>query len=103
MSEPRISAEVEPHPGEARAAAARLDRTGFQIHHVGTTISVEGPRSLWEETFGVTFEEREKPTTREVEDAERSYYRARTDAMEIPAHLRPVIAEIYFSEPPEFF
>lgn len=103
MSDDRIAAEVEPTSGNARRAAARMEELGFRIYHVGPTISVEGPRSLWEERFDVVFEEREKPGPSGVDEDRSSYLRARTDRMEIPEELRAVIAEIYFAEPPEFF
>lgn len=65
-----ISAEIEPIPNQVNQAASALQRLGFRILHIGPTISVQGPQSLWESTFHVSFEPRKKTVLPEVEGRE---------------------------------
>ncbi|MCD0452627.1 hypothetical protein LO762_26090 [Actinocorallia sp. API 0066] len=76
-----ISAEVLAVEGRERAAAAALRDLGFRILHGGGTISVSGPKELWERTFGTTGNGRR----------------------EIPAELAGLVRDVYVVEPPEFF
>lgn len=103
VTEPTISAEVEPRPGMAQAAAKALQEHGFRILHIGGTISVEAPQSLWEATFNVSFETHTKRRMAEVQETEITYQKAVTEAMRIPETLQKHIAAVLFAEPPELF
>jgi hypothetical protein len=103
MTEPTISAEVEPRPGMAQAAAKALQDRGFRILHIGGTISVEAPQSLWEETFNVFFETHTKRRMAEVPESEITYQKAVIEAMHIPETLQELVAAVLFAEPPELF
>jgi hypothetical protein len=94
---------VEPVVGHARAAAREFRQLGFVVHHVGTTVSVEGPKSRWEEIFGVQFEKREKEFLRGVDGIRSTYHRAVGDGVAIPPPFTNLITEIHFQEPPEYF
>jgi hypothetical protein len=98
-----ISAEVEPLPGQGNAAALSLQRLGFRIQHIGSTISVQGAKRVWESTFGVLFRPATKPATQNVKGGEASYFKAVENTVHIPEKLQAVIANVVFVEPPEFF
>ncbi len=98
-----ISAEVEPVQGKARKAASRLQDLGFTVLHVGPTISVEGPESLWESAFNVSFEPTQKTTIRQIDETEVTYQKALTDEMRPPETLQDLVEEVTFPEPPEFY
>jgi hypothetical protein len=98
-----VSAEVVPVPNRATDAARALERLGLRVLHIGPTISVRGPASIWASTFNVSFERRTKPRMREVEGGEVAYLAAQTEQMRVPAQLHDVVREVMFVEPPEFF
>src|SRR3954464_4186496 len=51
--------DLRPPPARAAQAALALQRRGFIVRHIGTfSISAEGPRRLWEETFNTRVEAR---------------------------------------------
>jgi hypothetical protein len=97
-----ISAEVEPLPSKADAAALALQRLGFRVLNIGLTISVEGPKRLWESGFNVSFKRRKKTIIRGVKGGKAVYYEAQTDSLHIPEELRTLIGAVMFLEPPEF-
>lgn len=101
MAEERIAAEVVPtrEPHAERTAQALQDR-GFRVLHVGRSVSVEAPRTRWEETFGVSF----APHTKTVQAAigsQRTYLRADEASVRIPPDLTDLVAAVAFAEPPE--
>lgn len=102
MSQKLIPAEIEPLPNQAKQAALALQRLGFQVLHIGTTISVQAPRELWESTFNVSFTEEKKTVMAEIE-SEQTYLRAVTDKLVIPSGVESLISEVMFVEPPEFY
>lgn len=102
MSQKLIPAEIEPLPFQANQAALALQRLGFQVLHIGTTISVQAPRELWESTFNVSFTEEKKTVMAEIE-SEQTYLRAVTDKLVIPSEVESLISEVMFVEPPEFY
>ena len=102
MPQNLIPAEIEPLPHRANQAALALQRLGFRILHIGATISVQAPRSLWESTFNVSFTEEKKTVMAEIE-SEVTYLRAVTDNLVIPEGLESLISEVMFVEPPEFY
>lgn len=99
----RIAAEVEPVAGEAQAAAQKFEQLGFDVHHVGATVSVEGSKKRWEEVFEVRFEKREKESLRGVEGIRATYYWPRSGAPAVPPVLEDLITDVHFQEPPEYF
>jgi len=103
MSENIVSGEIKPLPNQARQAALALQRKGFQILHIGPTISVQGSQSLWESVFSVSFESRKKTVLAELEKGEVTYQKAMTEGMHIPAELKEMIEEVAFVEPSELF
>ena len=103
MSTHLIAAEIEPAPNQSRQAAMALQRTGFKIHQFGATISVEGPRSLWEATFQISFEERKKKGIDGLDDTERVYQRPLSDQIKVPTELQSLVVGVMIQEPPEFY
>jgi hypothetical protein len=97
-----ISAEVEPSPGQEKQAAMQLQRMGFNVLHVGSTISIQGSKNLWESTFKIEFEPQQKKVMQELEGTQ-TYYRPKTDTLLIPSELESSILNVYFVEPPELF
>jgi hypothetical protein len=102
MLENVISAEIKTLPNRTTHAAIALQRLGFRILHLGSTLSVQAPQSLWESTFNVAFETRKKTVMPEAEGSEVSYQKALTDNLRVPESLQGLIAEVMFVEPPEF-
>ncbi len=103
MPEAIISAEIEFAPSRAHEAALALQRLGFRILHIGPTISVQGPQSLWESTFRVSFETRTKKQMAEIQGGEVRYQWPRAETVSIPESLQDLIVGVMFVEPPEFF
>jgi hypothetical protein len=99
----QISAEIQPTPNHAELAARQLQQLGFRVLHIGPTISVDGPRFLWEQTFHIGFQLRRKQTMAGVPESEVTFYQPTTDVVSVPENLRDVVAEVSFVEPPEFF
>lgn len=96
------SAEITAAPGQAAEAARSLQGAGFRVLHIGRTISVEGPRTLWSRIFGVSFRAMKKPKSTDTRTESR-YYEARPDTLQIPDDLKALITDVAFTEPPEFF
>jgi hypothetical protein len=102
MSENFVPAEILPLPNQANQAALALQRLGFRILHIGTTISVQATPLLWQSTFNVSFEVQKKMILPET-NQEVTYFKAITDKLQIPDHLQALVAEVTFVEPPEFY
>ncbi|MGB7445008.1 MAG: hypothetical protein WA919_28395 [Coleofasciculaceae cyanobacterium] len=103
MPENIISAEIESLPNQASPAALALQNMGFRILHIGSTISVEAPRVLWESIFNVSFKKQQKTIMPEVQSSEVSYEKACTEGLKIPTHLQNLVSKVMFVEPPELF
>jgi len=103
MQENIISAEIEPLPNQANRAALALQRLGFRILHIGPTISVQGPQSLWVSTFNVSFKLKKETAVAEEEEGEVTYKKAWVADIRVPTELQNLIAEVMFVEPPEFY
>lgn len=101
---------LSPPVGRTTEAAAELQRLGFRIRHVGRfSLSAEGPRSLWEETFHTRVEVRSQPlvTTPEgtsVTGAQATYLSHVPDTeFVLPEPVAPLIERAYPQPPPIFF
>jgi len=97
-----LSAEIEPQAKESARAALALQRRGFRILHSGPTISVEGPRALWESAFDISFTSRKQPVSA-LTGKKQTYLEPKSDPIPIPTEWQPVIASIAFVRPPELF
>jgi hypothetical protein len=98
-----ISAEIEPQPGAAREAALALQRMGFRVLHIGTTISVEASVEVWASAFGVSFEPTQKETLSLLPEHRVDYMKPLSSTVAIPEDLQPLVSSIAFAEPPELF
>lgn len=100
---------LAPPAGRAAAAAAELQRIGFTVRHIGTfSISGEGPRTLWESTFGTHVERRSQPLTagmqQHPDNGAISFLAHMPDTpFELPEALVPLIERAYPQLPPLFF
>lgn len=103
MADTTISAEIEPREGRAGEVARALQSLGLRILHRGVTISVDGPRSVWESAFNVEFVPvtTADPVAGTADGAE--FLRARTDDLTMPDGLDELVANVAFVEPPQFF
>jgi hypothetical protein len=99
----RIPGEVVPASGQARAAALALQRLGFHVLHVGTSISVEATEPIWTSNFQVTFESRSKPQVAGVEGGEVIYQVPTSGEVRIPEELQGLVELVTFPQPPELF
>jgi hypothetical protein len=100
----RIPAEVFVVVGREREAGLALQRLGFRVLHVGTTISVEATADLWESIFKVRFQQqrmRQMPDL--LPDRETAFRRADTAGLRIPDELQGLVTEVNFPKPPELF
>ncbi|MGV9378189.1 S8 family serine peptidase [Nonomuraea sp. NPDC003707] len=103
--------QLKPAPGLAERTANALQAKGFTVRHVGTySISGEGPRSLWESTFGTHVEVRQAELTGRPPDvtsttgAQVSYLsHVSGEPFSIPPDLEPYIERAYPQAPPRFF
>ena len=103
MPENTISAEIESSPNHSRQTALALQQLGFRILHIGPTISVQAPQSLWESTFNVSFQPQQKTLIQEIDGSEVTYSRAVVDNIQMPEQLQTLVTGVMFVEPPEFF
>ncbi len=97
-----VSAEIEPVPDLGAHAAAAMQNLGFRVLHIGVTVSVEGPKALWESEFKVRFEPAEATTVREAGQMVR-FLRANSEAIHLPKQLDGLVRDVMFVEPPEFY
>jgi hypothetical protein len=102
MAKRMISAEVEPVSGQASQAALALQRLGFRVLHIGPTISVQGPESLWKSTFRVSFHAVKRAIGRDTE-TEVTYSKPSNEEVQIPSSVQDLVSRVLFVEPPEYF
>jgi len=95
-----------PAAGRGIEAATALQSLGFRVQHVGTySISGDGPRGLWEETFGTKVEKRSEPRSEAHPDLGQIEYLSHVAEVpfEMPAKLKPLIERAYPQRPPTLF
>ncbi len=98
--------EFATSPERRRRAATGLQALGFRVRHVGAfSISGEGPRRLWEETFGTEVERRSQPlTTGERQLGEIAYWSHVADVpFTVPDVLQGLVERAYPQRPPILF
>src|SRR5690348_1415888 len=93
MFDDRFAKPTPPSAGRASAAAAELQRLGFRIRHIGTySISGDGPRELWEQTFQTTLVRQEGVLSHVAGVPFR-----------LPEELSPLVERAYPQRRPQFF
>ncbi len=98
--------EFSTSPQHRRRAASELQSLGFRVRHIGTfSISGEGPRRLWEETFHTHVERRSQPfATAHRELGEVAYWSHLSGApFTIPDELEGLVERAYPQPPPILF
>lgn len=98
--------EFRPAQGQRVHAAKVLQDLGFRVRHIGTySISGEGPRELWEKTFGTKVERKtQKLSEAHPELGERVFLSHVAGAsFQIPESLAGLIERAYPQLPPTFF
>lgn len=99
--DPVISAEIVPVSGQGISAARELKKLGFRVFSCDATISVQGDESLWTSIFGARFKDQ---TSSAKGIGQRKAFRVAVEpTVTIPQHLKALIQEVAFIEPPEFF
>lgn len=94
----QVAAEIMTAQGQEQNAALLLQRAGFQILHIGVTISVSAPAEVWTRVFDVSF----APAEREVAPGRRvQFQKPSSEDLEIPAALAEVVTRVFFAEPPD--
>jgi hypothetical protein len=102
MTDPVVAAEIVPQPDRAQSAARALQQLGFQVFHVGSTISVQAPARVWEDVFHVSFVQ--KREDRLAISPGSSVERAVPQGpAQIPPSLSELISEVLFVQPPELY
>lgn len=97
-----IAAEIVPQPNRAQSTAKALQQLGFRVLDIGSTVSVQAPAKLWEETFQVSFSRKRKERL-SISPGSTTEYSAPEGPVEIPESFRELIADVLFVQPPEFF
>ena len=99
-------AQFRPHRDRAVRAAKVLEGVGFRVRHIGTfSISGEGPRGLWEQTFGTKV----KKETRKLSEAHpklgevKFWSHIPNTPFDIPPALTDLVDRAYPQRPPLFF
>lgn len=98
--------EFSTSPELRRRAAIELQALGFRVRHLGTfSISAEGPRQLWEETFQTEVERRRQPLATAHRDlGEIAYWSHVANVpFAIPDALQGLVERAYPQRPPIFF
>lgn len=105
-------ADFVPASGRRQRAATVLQGLGFRVRHVGTfSISAEGPRGLWEKTFGTKVEKREQLITASPDGGDEvvptrnvSYWSHMAGVdFTVPPELDQLVERAYPQRPPLFF
>jgi hypothetical protein len=86
-----------------KQAALAMQKLGFRILGLGEYISVDGPQSLWESTFNVTFETRTHLPFSQDKKGKFNYQKALVAKLHIPEKLRNLIQKVLFVEPPTLY
>lgn len=98
--------QFAPPAGRSVQAAATLNSLGFRTRHIGKfSVSGEGPRELWEKTFGTTVEKRSQPVSEaHPELGPVEYWSHVADVpFDIPDSLEDTIERAYPQRPPILF
>lgn len=99
--DPVIAAEIVPVSGQGVSAARELQKLGFRVFSFDATISVQGDESLWTSVFGARF--KDQTSSAEGIGQRKAFRVAVEPRVTIPQHLKVLIQEVAFIEPPEFF
>lgn len=86
--------ELGPNEKSIRTATIELQQVGFTCHALYPTLSISGPRSLFEKTFHLHFETKMHNASSYVQPVKKAI---------IPESLKNIVADIVFSEPVEPF
>lgn len=86
--------QVSPDANTINKATAQLQQLGFTVAATYPTLSISAPKSLFEKTFNLTFENKKQKSTEYVTPLKKA---------SIPASLKNLIADVVFSEPMEPF
>jgi hypothetical protein len=103
MAPPVISAEITAAAGCTDEAARRLQALGFRVRQVGATISVEAPKTLWEDVFHVAFRRRRRRRMREVAGTAVTVWEPTAEPVPVPKDLEGLVDAVAFAQPPELF
>jgi hypothetical protein len=96
----------KPHPDRAVRAAKVLEGLGFKVRHIGTfSVSGEGPRGLWEQTFGTKVRKEARKLSEAHPDLGevRFWSHIPNTPFEVPPALAGLVDRAYPQLPPLFF
>lgn len=85
---------LRPDSAAVVEATAYLQQMGFRIEQPGITLSISGPKTLFESVFGMNL-------TAYEQDGH-TYYRVDKPAT-IPAPVQPIVHDIVLAEPTQYF
>lgn len=95
-----------PDPNRAVQAAKVLEGLGFKVRHIGTfSISGEGPKDLWQKTFGTQVKHESRPLSEAHPElgAVKYWSHMPNTPFKIPAPLTDLVDRAYPQVPPLFF
>lgn len=97
-----LTAEVIPIK-EKEIIGIKLQEAGFNIVSIGETITIGGTPEQFEIFFNMKLEKTSRAVIPDLSNsAKMEYYRPLT-VPTIPEDFRPLIKEVLFPEPPEYF
>jgi len=103
LTYPVITAEVVPAKGKSNEAAIALQKLGFNILHIGESITIGAEQGKFEEIFKIELMEISKEVfPRLGADAKKTFHK-HDGPIIIPEKLKTVIQAVYFQEPPDLF
>lgn len=98
--------QFKPAAGQGSQTATLLQSLGFKVRNIGTySISAEGPRNLWEKTFGTKVEERRQAISEAFPQLGETKYWSHMAGVPftIPTALDQLVERAYPQQPPIFF
>jgi hypothetical protein len=103
LTYPVITAEVVPVKGKSTEAALALQRLGFQVLHVGESVTIGAEKDKFEEIFKIELMKTSKAVFPGLgADAEKTYHKPDGPVV-LPGNLKTLVEAVYFQEPPDLF
>lgn len=97
-----LTVEIVPTE-DKNVVAKKLQEQGFDVLFIGETITVAGPPERFEAFFNMKMEKISKSLIPGISDSTKVEYYKPLTAPSIPEEFKPLIKEVLFPEPPEYF
>jgi len=98
-----ITAEVTPKDSKTTEAALALQNMGFEVLHIGQSITIKGEQSLFEETFSVKLVKKSRDVMPDLLKNTKTEFFESQNRPIIPEGLKSLMEDIVFPEPANLF